>query len=553
MIGRMLDKLIGVLAPATGARRIAARASMAQIEAFTGSTSGYEAGRLSRLTKYFGHGRLTENAVPSGQLDRLRALAWDLYRNNPHARKIVRSLESKVVGNGMHPTSQAKRGDGTEHAEFRQRASQLWRAICCELDYRGRPGKGGVSLPGLAKQLLRSTILSGEALYQLRPISIREQLQRRLTLPVELQLIHADRLASDITTGLATTNAADRVYRGIELDTRGRRVAYWLYAALNDVGAGIGNVEAKRYPADDIGHVFIADDIDQLRGVPWFAPALLQMKDTSDYQYNELKASELASCIALGVRRPTGASGLGLNLPTSDDTTDSDSNTLTAMQPGMIVNLGQDGGLEGFNPSRPTTNAEAWINHMLRSTACGLPGTKSSTVTGDFRNSSFSSERSADNDNWPEVEGIQCWLAESFYQPIYEEIITAGVLAGYFADVPEFSDEEFTSRRYEYLSANWQGPVARSINPVDDAKASAAEIAAGLSSPQIECAKRGRDWQEVFRETMHAFNFALEVGLPEELALQFVGVAPAVIQQEVANEMAAEQAAGTAAGGAEDE
>ena len=39
------------------------------------------------------------------------------------------------------------------------------------------------------------------------------------------------------------------------------------------------------------------------------------------------------------------------------------------------------------------TNAEAWIQHMLRSTAAGTPGTKSSTVTGDFRRSSFSSER----------------------------------------------------------------------------------------------------------------------------------------------------------------
>ena len=51
MIGKALDKLIGVFAPERAARRIIARGSLAQVEQFSGGTSGYEAGRLSRQTR----------------------------------------------------------------------------------------------------------------------------------------------------------------------------------------------------------------------------------------------------------------------------------------------------------------------------------------------------------------------------------------------------------------------------------------------------------------------------------------------------------------------
>ncbi len=33
--------------------------------------------------------------------------------------------------------------DGSQHKEFRQRAREIWRRVSKQIDYRGKPGRGG--------------------------------------------------------------------------------------------------------------------------------------------------------------------------------------------------------------------------------------------------------------------------------------------------------------------------------------------------------------------------------------------------------------------------
>ncbi len=153
-----------------------------------------------------------------------------------------------------------------------------------------------------------------------------------------------------------------------------------------------------------------------------------------------------------------------------------------------------------------------------------MPGVKSSTLTGDYRNSSFSSERSADNDIWPEIESLQDLFALNFCQPIYEAVIKAAVLAGKFADVPSFSTTDFEARQREYLQCNWQGPVSRSINPSDDAEAARKRIQNGTSSPQRECQKLGVDHLEVLQEQAQHIEEAKGLGLPDDVWQQNLGI-----------------------------
>lgn len=524
MIGRTLDRLLGVFSPRWELERTAARATLQQINQLSGSGGGYDGGKFNRLTKGHIVGSMSENGVPQGQIARLRWSSWDLFRNNPHARKIVRTLEAKVIGKGPRPNSAARRLDGSPHVAFRQKAQQLWEDVSQELDYRGRPGRGGQSITGLGKSALRATILGGEVLFRFRNLTIEAQMRKRLRLPLQVQLIHPERIDENCSLPGATT---DRVYRGIEVDGDGIPVAYWIREAHPSDPLYVGTASTQ-VSAKELGHVFAADDIDQIRGTPWFAPALMQMRDTADYQFNELKASAIASCVAMGVRRPkgVGVGKFGAQIPTTQDLTDADGNRITAMQPGMILDLGSDGEIQSFNPARPTTNAEAWIQHMIRSTASAMPGIKASTLTGDYRNSSFSSERSAENDAWPEIEGIQQWFYEAFYQQIYEAVIIAGVEAGYFGDVIKI--DEFNAHRAELLCADWQGPIALSINPVDDIKAAKERIAAGLSTVQIEAAKLGNNWREILRQFKEFSDEATTLKLLQNLLEQWLGLDPQV-------------------------
>jgi lambda family phage portal protein len=529
MIGEAIDRAIGVFAPYWAANRMAARASLSQMEAFTGQgQGGYDAGKINRLTRNSQGNSFNENAIPRMQIDRLRWASWNLYRNNPHARKIVRTIQSKV--SVLHPQSQAKNDDGTPNVEFRAAAQQLLADWCKCCDYRGKPGFGGQSLDSLAKTALASVILGGECLFRLRPVTVDEQEEYGLPVPLQLQLISADRLSETIDK-IGTVGC----FAGIETDSEGRRTAYHLVPAL--IGliaplAGAIGMETVRVPADEICHLYISEDIDQLRGVPWMAAALSQVRDAGDYQFNELKASALASCVTLGVRRPTGATQFGLAADDGGDLSDTDGNKLTAMQPGMIVDLGTDGALEGFNPNRPSTSAEAFIQHILRSVAAALPGVKASTLTGDYRGSSFSSERSADNDCWPELEDVQDWWGESFYQPIYEAVIEAAIASGYFDDLG-ITAAEFEDREADFLACDWQGPVPRSINPTDDAAGAKLRIESAISSVPIECAKVGLNWRDVVKSQAEFIEYATALGIPENLVNQFAGLNPKVAVAEV--------------------
>lgn len=527
----MLDRVIGYFAPSIAVKRAEARASLQAVNKLMGTAVGpYNAAKINRMNMV----RRTivkENEISPDQLGNLRAESWNLYRNNPSARKIVRSLEAKVIGRGLSPESLALDGSGQPHTAFRDRAKQLWMEVQSGFDSRGLPGKGGLSMKGLQKLALRSTILSGETLFRLRPVNASKQKAAGIPVPLALQMIDAVRLADDSEVPLGELTNGHTLFRGIELNPDGERVAYWLrtvpaYAAALQPGS------VTRVPADKIGHLFIEEDIDQYRGVPWFAAAIIGIRDTSDLQYNVLKASAMAACVVGSYKKPTGASRLGLNasatpsIGTADgtDLTDADGNAITKIQPGMFVNVGSDGKFELHSPQQPNMNPEGFVQHLQRGTATAFPGIKASTITGDYRNSSFSSERSADNDTWPEVQDIQDWFANSFCQPIWESILRAAVMTDYFAGI--VSAEEFSADPGRFCGANWQGPIALSINPRDDAEAAKARIQGFSSSLQLETQKTNTNWRDILRDAAEVYQFAKSIDLPIELVNSIYGVGP---------------------------
>jgi lambda family phage portal protein len=524
-----LDRLVNYVAPVRGLQRLYARASLEQINTLLGTKGGYDAAKKNRLNAYFNADRQSENAIPRGELLNLRAASWQLYRNNPHAKKIVRQIETKTIGRGLGLQSQAMTPSGQPAVLFRELAGDLWQAVQGQLDYRGRPGYGGQSFPELCKTALRSVVLGGDCFFRLRVLTLEEQRERRLVLPLQLQLIHTERIRGD--QFYAKPTDGNVLLDGIEIDpTTGRRVAYWVSNGHpTDPTSNRFAEEYTRVPADEMLHAYVAEDVDQYRGTPWFAPLLNQLRDTGDYQYNELTSAKLRACIMLAWNPGTGNQrGLpGVNGPGGEDAAslyDADGNRVAAMQPGTILNTGADGELKEIAPPANAT-AEQFIQHLLRATSTGAPGIKGSTLTSDYRGSSFASERSADNEIWPEIECVQDWFADVFVRPIWEAVVEMGFLTGWFRR-SEFSPVDLRNNRSEIVAAMFQGPVMRSINPKDDAEASALEIKNGTSSPQIETAKRGRNWQQILKDRAEFLEYAGTLGLEEEDVKLMLGVEP---------------------------
>jgi capsid protein len=251
------------------------------------------------------------------------------------------------------------------------------------------------------------------------------------------------------------------------------------------------------------------------------------MRDLADYEYNELQAAAMSACVVLGYRRSSGQTQFGLDADSDWSLTDTNGNPITNIAPGMFLDLGKTGELQSFNPQRPNASLPEFSQHLVREIAGSSPGIKPTSLTGDYRNSSFSSERSSENDTWPELEGLQDWMAWSFCQPIYEEVITAAVAEGYFDGVEGFTPEDFNERRAEYLLTDWQGPVGRSINPKDDAEAGIRRMKSLTSSPQREIAMLGGTIDDVLEEWEDLMEQMSARNLPaEQVLMTLLGVQP---------------------------
>jgi lambda family phage portal protein len=540
----VIDSIVGFFSPSAQLRRMEARATIQQVNKLLGTAKGpYAAANINRLNS-LRQVIQKENEVSGSRLDSLRAQSWDLYRDNPACRKIVRSLEAKVIGKGMHPESLAMNFDGTPNVEFRQRSMQLWEELQSGFDARGLPGKGGLTMGCQQRLALRTVVLSGDTLYRLKPISKAEQEKRNLPVALVLQLIDSCRLADESEIPARELSSGHTLFRGIEFNAKEERVAYWI-KNTSQLDSAMTPATAVRVPVEKMGHLFVEEDIDQARGVPWFSSAILRARRTDDLEYNVLTASAMASCMVAAYSKPTGATKLGLNSngeynstsADGTDLTDSDGNSISKIQPGMVVNKGKDGSFELLSPNQPNMNPEAFVQHLQRGTAAALPGIKASTVTGDYRNSSFSSERSADNDCWPELSIVQDWFASSYCQPVWETVLRTAIMEGYFDGI--VSAEEFQAAPGRFCAANWQGPVALSINPKDDAAAASARISGGLSSLQMECAKINTNWRDVLNDVAELYSVAAEKGIPPEVINNIMGVDA---QDQIAASMAADPA-----------
>ena len=114
-----------------------------------------------------------------------------------------------------------------------------------------------------------------------------------LPVPLQLQVLEADHLDSWKTGELARRRLHPAGHRVRRL---GRRRAYWLYPT--HPGDGRGALVSHRVPADRVLHLFERLRPGQVRGVPWFAPVMLKLRDLDAYDEAELVRKKIEACFA---------------------------------------------------------------------------------------------------------------------------------------------------------------------------------------------------------------------------------------------------------------
>ena len=499
MIGELIDSAISVFSPAWAAKRAYARGVYRRQ-----SSRAYEAARIDRTTNPWIANSLSADRALYGEADRVRNRVRDLVRNNAYARGCLDAIVANAVGCGITPKPAIKDDQKRNDAIL-----EAWNRWCDVADITGR-----LHFYEMQALALRETIEAGEDLINqidLEPDPVGG-------VPFALELIEAERIASetDVFRGRANTSSGAIIRRGVEVDSTGKAIAYWLYPSNPHDLNQLGVYEAERVPADKLLHLFRQERIGQTRGISWLAPAVLRLRDLEMYLENELQASAVAACFAVAIKTvDSGASWGDLNTPNGQESTDGNDDRLERLQPGIVSHLMPGEDVSVINPMRPNAAADAFLATMLRSigVACGL---SYELVSRDYSRANYSSIRSGSLEDQRRFRPMQKFLMWKLCQPVYRSWFRQAVLAKEAGQpgldaFPSLS--EYIAAPEEWTRCNWRAPGWEWVDPLKDVQAASIEVKEGFRSRGDIIEANGGDLRETFTELSQENELAEELGL----------------------------------------
>lgn len=446
------------------------------------SVRNYHGAAMSHLTSLWSTTSRSADADIRNDLVALRSRSRVLAKDNDYMRSFLRSVVTNVVGhNGFSLRMRIKDANG----EFDQLANKAiadafkaWsKRKNCDIAKK-------LSFVGLCQLMVRTLARDGEVL-------VRKVRGRKINkFGFALQLLAIDRLEVTLNQTMSNGNL---VRMGVEIDSFGCPIAYHLRTDHpgDNVYRSQNGSRYERVPASDLLHVFIQEDPEQTRGVPWVVSAMTRL--------NHLGAFDEAAVIAARI----GASKMGwfkksdAGMPGVPGAEESDIGDFTQeASPGEFGILPDGYDFVGFDPDYPHANYAPFTKACLRGISSGI-GVNYNSFASDLEGVNYTSLRAGvltERDYWmllqnffidAVLEDIQeDWLKVSL---LLEAITLPNGTALPATKYEKFNQAQFMGRRWP-----WVDPLKdlqASALAIDEKLASRSEIHAEQGSDFIACAE----------------------------------------------------------------
>jgi lambda family phage portal protein len=456
----------------------------------------YSGAAATRLTAGWSAANQHPDIEIAGALATLRARARELERNDDYARRFFNLLKTNVIGpHGIKLQSKAKDRNGGLDTWANEQIEAAWKEW-------GKPKfcsvTGTLSRNELCKLVLGSVARDGEIL--VRKVAPWSGNPHRFA----LQLIEADQLDENFTGTLPNGNVATM---GVEKDRWKRPVAYWLLSEHPGSAAGYARSERIRVPAEEIIHLFIAERVNQTRGVTWLASPAERIKMLNGYEEAELVAARVAASKMGFFTTPTGEEYLG-DERDEDDTGAADRVPISEAEPGTFEQLPEGVDFKPWSPEHPVAAFADFEKAILRGIASGL-NVSYVALANDLEGVSYSSIRSgelADRDHWRMLQG---WFIDHFVEPVYEGWLTWWLTSG-ATRLPLSKFDKFHAPAWHPRGWAW-------VDPAKESAAAASDVKNGFKALAAVAGERGDDLEEIFADNAKALALAQKYGLNLEL------------------------------------
>ena len=496
-----VDRIVGILSPERGLKRLRARTQLALMEAYTGS---------SRRRKSLSEFNASDGDADSDLMyerETMMTRSRDLVRNDPIAGGACNELVQNVVGPGLrpHPRIDYKfLGMTEEEADVWEnqtlREFNLWaESADCDVERN----QNFYWKQGL---ILRQVFENGD-------VAVLTPRIERSGNPyfLKLQLIEADRLKNKNSMANGVLDNKNRLYDGVEKDRFGAPVRYHICRKHPgsmligekrewDVIEAYGNKSHLK----NVIHLYDQLRPGQTRGVPHLAPVIEPLKQLKRYTEAELMASVISGMFTVFIRSESGETDL---VP---DPQDKDTGKLDdgyKLGNGAIVGLAENESIETANPGRPNTAYDPFVNSIYRQIGVGL-GIPYEVLMKCFQ-SSYSAARAALLDAWRFFRNRRKWMADVFCQVVYEIWMYEAVALGRIKAPGFFSDPLI---RRAYLGSEWVGPTQGQIDPVKEITAATQRVDLGISTRQREAMEySGEDFEKIQPQIRREKKFFREI------------------------------------------
>ena len=440
-----LDALVNWLSPGSGLKRYQARKHLESLRQIEAAGHG---GRFENWKTY----QTSPRDGNAGSLDIIRQRVRYLSQNYAYCSRALNALTGYIVNTGIVPHATVKGGKAKKDEILREWADHPY------CDPAGRK-----NLYAIQQLAVRSLIRDGEIILK-RVFSD----DKSLPLPLQIEVLEADHL--DTATHDRVLKNGNQIIQGIEFDKRGRRVAYHLFDE-HPSSAGIRSLKSKRYDAEDIIHVFREDRAGQVRGLSWFTPIIVRLKDFDDYEDSQLTKQKISSLFVAVYK--------------SLKPNEKEEKILEAgeLKPGsfMVAPFGYE--MQWSNPPQVEGFGEYAFHQKL---TLGI-GTEVPfmLLSGDYSKCNFSSSRMAMLNFFRFIEPVQqLEIIPQLCFPVQNWVDNACSLIGI--------DEK--------CKYNWQAPVRDMVDPFKEMKAKEIKVANGFDSHASTLREFGVDPYEFYEE-----------------------------------------------------
>ena len=434
----------------------------------------YEAAKLNRLTAdWLTSGNLMADEILKWQLPKLRDRSRDLWINDDYAKNFGRKLKVNVIGTqGIGLQSKVRLKNDEFDIDMNKHLESKW----AEFSFKNNASICGTqSMKDLCNTAIESCARDGEVL-------IRKITNADNKFKFTLQVLEADHLDISYNEDLSNGN---KIKLGIEKTKAGKPIAYHIFES--HPGNNILYQRRLRIPADEIIHIFIQDRPSQSRGVPWAHTALLKLRHLGAYEE------------AAVINARVGASKMGFIIPPEGgnyegDDKDSDGNTITEVDSGVIEKLMAGADFKEFTAAYPNGEFPLFTKAMLRGVASGI-GCSYNSLANDLEGVNFSSLRSGlleERDGW---KVVQSWFIEHFLDDVFKSWLEMAILSGQVK--ASILDMERLITPY---TPKWQARIWEWVDPLKDIQANVEALKAGLTSRTKICAEQGIDFEDLIEQ-----------------------------------------------------